>query len=288
MDMTMAESGRPWVDCGKTGALCHASYTRVVVGLPGSVTHSLCSSIPCEHGPSTIFSLYSSFLVSLALKASGKFADELEDIRTTLSLKESEDSWDAIATALTRLKDLVKGASAESLLDLVVALRSLSQPINGAIISERSRLSGAAIDLVSLSAAELGDHFDPLLPVFIPTVLLLCTRTNKVFLNRGRACLHTIISSTQSPAVLPLLVHNVKDKSVALRQTVAEAAVTFLNSVNPLVLEKEARARDVETLIRVTATDANADIRRLGRQLFEAYKLLLPQRVARYVHINYA
>lgn len=164
---------------------------------------------------------------------------------------------------------------------MVAALRTYSHSIHGAVTSERSRLSGAAIDLISLSATELADSFDPLLPLFIPTLLSLCMRPNKVFLSRGRACLNIIISSTQSPAILPFLVANTKEKSTALRVTVAEAALACLNCVNPPDLEKEARARDVETLIKFTATDANADIRALGRQLFAAYKLLLPHRIER-------
>ena len=196
-------------------------------------------------------------------------------------MKESEETWDTIAAALNQFKDIIRQHSTESPLELVNALRSLSQSINAALTSERTRLSGTAIDLLSLCATELAEHFVPLVPLFVPTLLSLCARTNKVFLSRGRACLNTIICSTQSPAILSFLVDNTKDKSTALRLTVAEAAVTCLNTINPLALEKEARARDVELLIKATATDANAEIRRSGRQLFDAYKLLLPHRVDR-------
>lgn len=52
-----------------------------------------------------------------------------------------------------------------------------------------------------------------------------------------------------------------------------------LNSFNPPDLEKEARARLIEDVIRVTARDANADVRKVSRKIFEAYKALLPGRV---------
>jgi hypothetical protein len=56
-----------------------------------------------------------------------------------------------------------------------------------------------------------------------------------------------------------------------------------MNCFNPPDLEKETRARDIETIIRIAARDAHADVRKVSRKLFEAYKLLLPSRVERCV-----
>jgi hypothetical protein len=39
----------------------------------------------------------------------------------------------------------------------------------------------------------------------------------------------------------------------------------------------------VEDVIRATARDASADVRKLSRKVFEAYKALLPERVDKYV-----
>ena len=43
------------------------------------------------------------------------------------------------------------------------------------------------------------------------------------------------------------------------------------------------RAKEIEAVIRVTAVDANADIRKTARKIFDAYKILLPGRVLRCV-----
>ncbi|KAI0342070.1 hypothetical protein BDW22DRAFT_1358197 [Trametopsis cervina] len=207
------------------------------------------------------------------------FSDELRQVRQILALKENEDTWDAISGALATLKAVVERESAHLPRDVVVTLRSLSQEINAAAMSERSRLSRIAVDVLTVSASELGRSFDPLLSIFVPTLLTLSSRTNKVFASHARVCLNTIISSTQSPHILPFLVQNVEDRSTSLRFTVAEAALTCLNSVNPPDLRRVDRAKEVEILVKVTATDASADIRRLGRQLFDAYQVLLPERV---------
>lgn len=243
--------------------------TRLVLGLLGN-EHN--------HGQSQSPSLLFSWLITLILYLQ---LDQLHKITAGLQLNESEETWDRIAKALGELKGLVQTVSAEEPQYVVQLLRSHAQAINSAVASDRSRLSGAAIDLVAVSATELSQSFDPLLTVFIPPLLSLCIRTSKVFLNRARECLNSVVVSTQSPSVLPLLVTNMKDKSVSLRLTVAELAATFLNSVNPPDMQKDARAKEIEMLIKAAATDANADVRRFGRQLFESYKLLLPHRVDR-------
>lgn len=159
------------------------------------------------------------------------------------------------------------------------ALRGLARPINSAATSERSRLSGVAVDLLKISAESLGKHFTLLIPLFFPTLLGLCARSNKVFISRAKACVLSVIEATHSPTILPYLVEAAKDKISSLRLAAAEFSLACLNGFNPPDLEKEARSREVEALIKCTATDASADVRRVGKKLFEAYTILLPHRV---------
>jgi hypothetical protein len=200
-----------------------------------------------------------------------------------LALTESEDSWDTIAKGVTRLTYLCQNGACDFPPELTAFIRSFSRPLNNAMCSERSRLSGAAIDLQCALASGLGAELEPLLPLFFPTLLTLCTRTNKVFITRARTCILAFIETTQLPAILPYLSEASKDKSVSLRITAAESVLACLNCFNPPDLEKEARARLVEDVIRVTARDASADVRKVSRKVFEAYKALLPGRVDKYV-----
>ncbi len=205
----------------------------------------------------------------------------MRPIREALALTESEDSWEKIANAIQKLVLLTHRGASDISQEFTAALRSLSQPLNSAAVSERTRLSGAAIDLIGAAASELGNPFEPLLPLFFPTLILLCTRTNKVFISRARTCIITIIEATQSPSILTYLSQSAKDKSVSLRLVAAEAALACLNSFNPPNLQKESRAREIEALIKCAGTDPNADVRKLGRKIYEAYTILLPHRVER-------
>ena len=74
---------------------------------------------------------------------------------------------------------------------------------------------------------------------------------------------------------------SVKDKSVSLRLAAAETLMLCMKSFNPPDLEKESRAREIEAVIRSTAVDASADVRKVSKKIFEAYKILLPNRLRR-------
>lgn len=162
---------------------------------------------------------------------------------------------------------------------MVAGIRSISRPLNGALNSERSRLSGAAVELVTVLATGLGSSFDPLVSYLVPTLLALCGRSNKVFTTRAKACILTVVQHTRLPSLLPYLAELANHKSVSPRLTAAEGILACLNCLNPPDLERETRARIVEDFIRLTARDANADVRKASKEIFKAYKLLMPTRV---------
>ena len=162
-------------------------------------------------------------------------------------------------------------------------LRASSRPLSSALNSERTRLSGTATDFLTTAATVLGSSFEPLVPHYLPTLLTLCTRTNKVFLNRAKACIAAFVEYTQAPAIIHYSSLSVSDKSVSLRLAAAETMLLCLKGFNPPDLEKEARAKEIEATIRATAVDASADVRKVGRKIFDAYKILLPRRVQRCV-----
>ncbi|KAI6149998.1 clasp N terminal-domain-containing protein [Pisolithus thermaeus] len=209
---------------------------------------------------------------------------EFEVIRRKVTLTETEDSWDVITDGLSSLITICHNGGCDHASDMVSGIRSLSRPLNSAMNSERSRLSGTAVDLVSALAVSLGSSFEPLVSLFVPTLLGLCGRTNKVFTSRAKSCILTIIEHTQLPSILHYLADMATQKSALQRLIAAEAVLACLNCLNPPDLEKEVRARLVEDFIKVTARDASPDVRKASKQIFGAYKTLMPARVENFVN----
>jgi len=170
---------------------------------------------------------------------------------------------------------------------VVQTVKTFYQVIKQSLLSERTRLSSAALDLVHSVAAACGTDFTALISLLIPTLMILTGRTNKVVITRTKNCLITIIECCPSPALLPHFMSQLGEKSVTMRQISAECCLAYIKCCNPPDIEKETRAQDVETIIRKTARDASADIRKISREIFGAYQILLPQRVDSCVPISY-
>lgn len=145
--------------------------------------------------------------------------------------------------------------------------------------SERTILSGHAITLLEQTAVRLGAEFDSICSLFVPVLLGLCARTVKLYVTRARACLLTIVDEAHPPAMISHLRHSMDTKSTSLRLTATEITLACLNSMNPADLAKEARAKDIESVIRAAIGDANSDVRKIGRKAYEAYATVLPNRV---------
>jgi hypothetical protein len=204
-------------------------------------------------------------------------------IQDHLALPESEETWDKLTSAVTRLKSLSENGAAEFPSEFISLMRGVTRPLIGCLNSERSKLSGVSLELFASLGQSLQSSFASLIPAFLPTLLSQCMRSNKVFSARGKACVIEIIGSTRLPGILTYLLNSVKDKSVAMRLAAAEAALACLNVCDPEELAKGVRQGEIESIIKATIQDANGDIRKTSRKMFESYTILNPDRIDTYV-----
>jgi hypothetical protein len=198
-----------------------------------------------------------------------------------LAKNETEETWDVIGCGIRRITGLVRGGASKFPQELITAIRSLASPLTRSMTSERSTLSGYAVELVDTLASNMGSSFEPLLPIFFPILLGLCARTSKLLIARARACMVTIIEDTQLLRSLTYSVAALKDKSISVRLSAIEAVLACVNSFSPSELRKDSRGLEIEMAIKLSAKDANADVRKASRKVFEAYRIVLPERVPR-------
>ncbi|TFK22596.1 hypothetical protein FA15DRAFT_657432 [Coprinopsis marcescibilis] len=205
-----------------------------------------------------------------------------ETVKGHLTLPDTEDNWERISKAITTLTKACQSQAYLDAGDIVQGIRPYHAAIANAMNSERTRLCLAALDLVEAVATECGVQFEPLVSVFLPALVALCGRTNKVITNRTRSCITYIVESTQLASVLPYFTQQMGEKSITIRLVAVESVLACMKCCNPPDLERESRASEIEAIIRKAAKDANADVRKRGRDIFEAYKILLPQRVEKF------
>ena len=209
-----------------------------------------------------------------------------------LELNETEESWDHIDQALAQLQALTKNGATKVpsymmriqqvapciTRSVCMSRHHANAHMRGKLLSERTRLSGTASDLLNSMAPRLAECFSPFVSVFIPPLLQLCGRTNKVALRRAEKSLHLICRHCRLPNVVPYLIQSLMDKSGSTRASAAECLVVLLESCDPERLQR--RVKDVEHAIQLLATDANPQARALCRQIYGLYAGMWPARCA--------
>lgn len=197
-------------------------------------------------------------------------------ILPTLQLAETEDSWLKIEKSLVKLEVITKSGGYKY--DLFpILFKSVSQSIVNSLLSERTKLSGTAADLLNSVAPRLGERFETLVHVFAPCLLLICARTNKVALFRAKKCLLLIAKHCKLPSLLPHLREASKDKSQTMRMVSVEVTMMLLEVVESRDRIGK-RVAELEVIIKGTATDRDPEVRQWCKRVFEVYVDRWPER----------
>ncbi|KAF8532513.1 clasp N-terminal domain-containing protein, partial [Gautieria morchelliformis] len=216
----------------------------------------------------------------LQCESAQQLEGELSTLRDALSLEETEETWDRIARALTKFAAVVKGGGYKYEMELVNGIKASAREIVSAMNSERTRLSAAALECLIIIAPRVGLAFEVLVPLFVPHILRLANRTNKVYVTRSQTGLALILGYCHIPSIIPHLLAACKEsKMVTGRAIAVEGVLRCLNKWDWTDRYTKARVGDVEEVIKVTGRDKDAGIRQTSRQIFEAYKVLFPERV---------
>lgn len=150
------------------------------------------------------------------------------------------------------------------------------------MLSDRSRLSGTAVELLTVIGARMGAKFEPLIQLYIPAVLKLCTRSGKIYVSRATNCLKLFAAYCRVPTLVNLLKESMTDKSLTLRFAITDALHDLLStSVRDGLPKRTAKLmEDVEAVIKLSARDSNPETRKMSRRVFMSYSQLFPERVA--------
>ncbi|OJA20651.1 hypothetical protein AZE42_10607 [Rhizopogon vesiculosus] len=124
----------------------------------------------------------------------------LSVVRRKVTIQETNDSWGTIEQGILHLTECCKNGGCQFTTEMITGVVSLSRPLNSAINSKRSRVSGSAINLVSALVAGLGPSFEPLISLFFPSLLGLCAQTTSAFTRRAKSCVLAVIKDTNALA----------------------------------------------------------------------------------------
>jgi hypothetical protein len=122
----------------------------------------------------------------------------------------------------------------------------------------------------------LDEAFEPFYDVFIPVLLKLCERTNRVFTSRATDTIHFVLKNSKSPTgklCIPHFLECMESASKTLRLAAIKVSTIWI-TVDGYVED----ILSVEALIIKAAEDAASEIREASRELFKAFTEKWPDR----------
>ncbi|KAJ3087760.1 hypothetical protein HK102_010339 [Quaeritorhiza haematococci] len=147
-------------------------------------------------------------------------------------------------------------------------------------MSERTRLSRTAMTLIAELTRNLLDRFEILANDFIPSVLKLCTRANKVFVHTANATLKNAIEYSGIPNQIPAFTDGLRNPSKTLRLCAAEAVLKSMQINSPVRLEPY--VDHIETAIKDAILDSTPEVRETARAIHEQYRDMFANRLDRF------
>ncbi|KAF9348377.1 hypothetical protein BGX26_000216 [Mortierella sp. AD094] len=197
------------------------------------------------------------------------------DLHNVLDQPETEHNWAAKETAIKSLASACNSSISQNQ-EFLVFIKNHRKSFNESLLTERTRLSGTACEMVEkLSTAmgrDFGLHFSDL---FTPALLKVCARTNKVMVTRAVKALTSIINAgcvVTLPKTCQAFATNNKTLRIACIGLIASCIALFTSQ------ELEPFLAAFEPVLKEGVSDAAPEVRDTSRKSFKVYAEKFPER----------
>lgn len=146
-------------------------------------------------------------------------------------------------------------------------------------MSERTRLVRVTLDLIVQISSILKSDFNQVLELFLPQVLRLTSKANKVYVTSAVSCLKLCIKNSGLIGFLPFLLDGIKSPCKNTRIKSMDCILTVLDHNDRAALAGWSHL--IEWAIADGVVDAANEVRDTARIIFINYKQKFPDMVPR-------
>ncbi|KAG0339292.1 hypothetical protein BG000_002417 [Podila horticola] len=197
------------------------------------------------------------------------------DLDSVLTPPESEHNWAAKETAIKNLGAACHSGIAQNH-EYIQFIKNHRKALAESLLTERTRLSGTACELVEKLATAMGRDFGPqCADLFIGPLLKVCARTNKVMVTRAVKALTSMISAG-AISVLPKTCAAFASPNKTQRIACINLIATCVSQFSPQELEPHLPA--LEPVLKEGVQDAAPEVRDTSRKSFKVYAAMFPER----------
>ncbi|KAF9579708.1 hypothetical protein BGW38_003924 [Lunasporangiospora selenospora] len=209
--------------------------------------------------------------------ASSRMAASLNyhDLDNILNQPETEHNWAAKENAIKSLGSACHVDIGQNQ-EYIQFIKTHRKAFAESLLTERTRLSGAACEMVEKLATSMGRDFGPNFgDLFIAPLLKVCARTNKVMVTRASKALHSTVNAgslTALPKACAVFATPNKPLRIAVVDIVASCIAQFSSQ------ELEPFLASFEPVLKEGVSDAAPEVRDSSRKSFKIYAQKFPER----------
>ncbi|KAF9169812.1 hypothetical protein BGX21_008309 [Mortierella sp. AD011] len=199
----------------------------------------------------------------------------LNDIHNVLDQPETEHNWAAKESAIKSLTAACNSSTPQNQ-EFIAFIKNHRKAFNESLLTERTRLSGTACELVEKLSKVMGRDFGLYFSdLFTPALLKVCARTNKVMVTRAVKALSSIINAgcvVTLPKLCQAFASNNKTLRIACIGLIASCIALFTTQ------ELEPSLAAFEPVLKEGVSDAAPEVRDTSRKSFKVYAEKFPER----------
>lgn len=200
-----------------------------------------------------------------------------ELVKLTNALQTNDENWKQRMAALAGLRDYamshpeaLQGHEATHMVHM--AMETQVKDLRSAIVRE-------ACSTLVVMAQTLGNHFQKLATMLLPTLINLSASGNKVISGYVAECVHSVLQHTHVTRGIPAITDLVAHRSSSVRESCYEYLRVVLSHWPEAAMSRY--AAEILGAIQTGLSDASATGRKTSRECFVLYRRLWPDKVAR-------
>ncbi|KAF9435231.1 hypothetical protein BGZ76_006666 [Entomortierella beljakovae] len=197
------------------------------------------------------------------------------DLDNILNQPESEHNWSAKESAIKSLASACNSSTSQNQ-EFLTFIKNHRKAFNESLLTERTRLSGTACELVEKLTTSMGHDFGLHFPdLFTGALLKVCARTNKVMVSRATKALNSMINAgcvATLPKACQAFSTNNKTLRISCIGLIASCIAHFTSQ------ELEPFLGSFEPVLKEGVQDAAPEVRDTSRKSFKVYAEKFPER----------
>ncbi|KAI8343362.1 clasp N-terminal domain-containing protein [Chlamydoabsidia padenii] len=211
----------------------------------------------------------------------------MKRIQDLFKKKEGEETWEQFDQALKNIKVWATVDKIHQYPGFVDHIKSLKQPIISSLTSERTRLSGTASDLLQALSQAMQRKYEIIHELFMPTLIQLFSRSNKVHVRNTLTCFKTIVENSKVPRTTHRLCMILKKSNSDNNNNISKATRYHVTECLNKVIQVNAThdllhyVNDIQSAIENTAMDPAPEVRSSIRTCYKLFCEKMPEQAAR-------